>query len=155
MDLTSLKQISTINSSTYVGNHREQPDCDGAGSHRAIAVTGVFPGDTVMFGKVKASWLLAAILGVVMCQASAGAEPDRKVVKRVKPAYPELARQMNVSGTVKIEVVIAANGTVKSMKALGGHPLLIQSASEALKKWRFAPGLETTTIVEFQFHTTD
>jgi TonB family protein len=108
-----------------------------------------------MFGKVKAGWLLAAILGAALCQASAGADPDRKVVSRVKPAYPELARRMNVSGTVKIEVVIAANGTVKSIKALGGHPLLIQSASEALRKWRFAPGPETTTIVEFQFHTTD
>ena len=111
--------------------------------------------ETAMFGKVKAGWLVAAILGAVMCQASTGAEPDRKVVNRVKPAYPELARQMNVSGTVKIEVVIAANGSVKSLKPLGGHPLLIQSASEALRKWRFAPGLETTTIVEFQFHSTD
>ena len=111
--------------------------------------------ETAMFGKVKARWLVAAILGAVMCQASTGAEPDRKVVSRVKPAYPELARQMNVSGTVKIEVVIAANGSVKSLKPLGGHPLLIQSASEALRKWRFAPGPETTTIVEFQFHLTD
>jgi len=111
--------------------------------------------ETAMFGKVKASWLLAAILGVAMCQASTAPEPDRKVVTRVKPAYPVLARQMNVAGTVKIEVVIAANGSVKSLKPLGGHPLLIQSASEALRKWRFAPGPETTTIVEFQFHPTD
>ena len=111
--------------------------------------------ETAMFGKVKARWLLVAILGVALCQVSTGTEPDRKVVNRVQPAYPELARQMNVSGTVKIEVVIAANGSVKSLKPIGGHPLLIQSASEALRKWRFAPGQETTTIVEFQFHPTD
>ncbi|MFI5087372.1 MAG: energy transducer TonB [Terriglobales bacterium] len=111
--------------------------------------------ETAMFGKVKASWLLAVILGAAMCQASTGAEPARKVVSRVKPAYPELARQMNITGTVKIEVVIAADGSVKSLKPLGGHPLLIQSASEALRKWRFAPGTETTTIVEFQFHPAD
>ena len=108
-----------------------------------------------MFGKVTARWLLAGVLGAAMCQASTAAEPARKVVNRVKPAYPELARQMNVTGTVKIEVVIAANGSVKSLKPIGGHPLLIQSASEALKKWRFAPGPETTTIVEFQFHPAD
>ena len=108
-----------------------------------------------MFGKVKARWLLPVVLAAAMCQPSTAAEPDRKVVSRVKPAYPELARQMNVTGTVKIEVVIAANGSVKSLKPIGGHPLLIQSASEALKKWRFAPGPETTTIVEFQFHLTD
>lgn len=88
-----------------------------------------------------------------MCQASTGAEPDRKVVNRVQPSYPDLARKLNVTGTVKIEVVIAANGSVKSVKPLGGHPLLIQSASEALRKWRFAPGPETTTIVEFHFHS--
>ena len=108
-----------------------------------------------MFGKAKASWLLVAILAAAMCQTSAGAEPGRKVLNRVNPAYPELARQLNVSGTVRIEVVIAPNGSVKSLKPLGGHPLLIQSASEALRKWRYAPGPETTTIVEFKFHPTD
>lgn len=108
-----------------------------------------------MFNKVKARWLLTAILGAAMCQASTGAEPDRKVVNRVQPSYPDLARKLNVTGTVKIEVVIAANGSVKSVKPLGGHPLLIQSASQALRKWRFAPGSETTTIVEFHFHSTD
>lgn len=106
-----------------------------------------------MFNKVKARWLLTAILGAAMCQASPGPEPDRKVVNRVQPSYPDLARKLNVTGTVKIEVVIAANGSVKSVKPLGGHPLLIQSASEALRKWRFAPGPETTTIVEFHFHS--
>jgi TonB family protein len=109
-----------------------------------------FPRETAMFGKVKPRWLLAVVLGAAMCRASTAAEPERKVVIRVKPAYPALAREMNVTGTVKIEVVIAANGSVKSLKPIGGHPLLIQSASEALKKWRFAPGPETTTIVEFQ-----
>ena len=108
-----------------------------------------------MFGQVRARWLWAAVLTAAMCRSTTAAEPERKVVTRVKPAYPELARQMNVTGTVKIEVVIAANGNVKSLKPLGGHPLLIQSASEALKKWRFAPGPETTTIVEFQFHPAD
>ena len=102
--------------------------------------------------KPHARWLLAAVLGAAMCQPIIATEPARKVVSRVKPAYPELARQMNVTGTVKIEVVIAADGSVKRLKPLGGHPLLIQSASEALKKWRYASGPETTTIVEFQFH---
>ena len=108
-----------------------------------------------MFGKLKPRWLLAVALGAAMCQASTAAEPDRKVVSRVKPAYPVLARQMNVTGTVKIEVVIAANGSVKSLKPIGGHPLLIQSASEALKRWRYSPGPETTITVEFRFQHAD
>ena len=102
-----------------------------------------------MFGK-KAPWI---VLGTALCQPAVSAEvPERKVVTKVQPVYPQLARQMNVAGTVKIEVVIAANGTVKSVKPLGGRPLLIQAASEALRKWRYVPGPETTTVVEFQFH---
>lgn len=105
-----------------------------------------------MAGSRRAIWLLVAVLGWGFWQPLRGAEPERKVVIRVKPAYPELARQMNVTGTVKIEVVIAANGTVKSVKPVGGHPLLIQSASDAVRKWQYAPGGETKAIVEFQFH---
>src|SRR5437870_315834 len=105
-----------------------------------------------MFGLRKARWPLVTVLGLTLCQPVIGAELERKVVNKVKPAYPVLARQMNVTGTVKLEVVIAANGSIKSVKPIGGHPLLIQSASDALRKWRYAPGAETTTIVEFQFN---
>ena len=101
----------------------------------------------------KALWLLVAVLGFGLRQPLQGAEPERKLVTRVKPTYPDLARQLNVTGTVKMEVVIAANGTVKSVKPIGGHPLLIQSASEAVRKWQYAPGAESKTIVEFQFNS--
>jgi TonB family protein len=83
--------------------------------------------------------------------ASAG-EIERKAVKKVQPVYPELAKQMNLSGTVKVEVVIAANGAIKTERPVGGHPLLIKSATEALKDWRYEPGPETTTILEFRLH---
>lgn len=104
-----------------------------------------------MLGIRKTGWLRLAVLGASLLPSFAGwSGTDRKAVNKVKPAYPQLARQMQVSGTVKIDVVIAANGSVKSLKPLGGHPLLIQAASEALRKWRYAPGPETTTIVEFK-----
>jgi TonB family protein len=108
-----------------------------------------------MSGKQKSGWLMVALIAFALSRPAAGADIERKVVSKVKPAYPALARKMNVAGAVKLEVVIAANGTIKSVKALGGHPLLIQSATEALQKWRYAPGPETTTVVEFQFHSAD
>ncbi len=109
-----------------------------------------------MPGNKKDRWLTAALLGAVLFASTAGwTEPDRKVITKVKPAYPALARQMNLTGTVKIEAVIAANGTVKMLKPIGGHPLLIQSASEALRKWRYTPGPEQIIVVEFQFHGAD
>ena len=46
---------------------------------------------------------------------------------------------MNISGTVKIEVVVAPNGTVKDARVVGGHPVLAGAALEAARKWRFEP----------------
>lgn len=76
----------------------------------------------------------------------------RKVRTRVVPDYPPLARQMNVTGKVKIEATIAADGHVTSTKPVGGSPLLVNSAMDALKKWRFEPSpKESTEVIEFDF----
>jgi TonB family protein len=59
---------------------------------------------------------------------------------------------MNISGTVKIEVVVAPNGTVKDARVVGGHPVLANSALDAAKKWRFEPAAgESTGIIDFKF----
>ena len=85
-------------------------------------------------------------------QSGATDEGKRKVKTRVAPAYPELAKRMNVSGKVKIEVIIAPDGHVKSTRAIGGHPLLVQSCQDAVKEWKFvAAPEETTQVVEFDF----
>ena len=86
-------------------------------------------------------------------QSGSTDETRRKVKSKTTPAYPELARRMNVSGKVKIEVVIAPDGRVKSSRVVGGHPLLVQTCQDALKEWKFVPASEETTqIVEFEFH---
>ena len=84
--------------------------------------------------------------------AGAAAETSRKVKSQVQPILPEMARHMNLKGTVRLEVEIGPEGTVKSTKALGGHPVLIQCAEEAIHKWRFEPGPATKTVIEFNFH---
>jgi TonB family protein len=59
---------------------------------------------------------------------------------------------MNLTGTVKVEVVVSPNGTVKDAKVVGGHPVLANAALEAAKKWRFEPAaLESTGVVDFKF----
>ncbi len=86
-------------------------------------------------------------------QSGSTDETRRKVKSKTTPAYPELARRMNVNGKVKIEVVIAPDGRVKSTRVVGGHPLLVQTCQDALKEWKFVPASEETTqIVEFEFH---
>lgn len=86
--------------------------------------------------------------------AYAQGELTRKAKTRVVPVYPELARRsnMNITGTVKVLVVVAPDGSIKESKVLGGHPLLVNAAMDALKKWKFEPASEETMgTVEFRF----
>jgi TonB family protein len=77
---------------------------------------------------------------------------SRKVKSRVEPTYPEIARRMGLTGNVKLLVVVAANGSVKETKVIGGHPILVNAAVDAMKKWKFEPGTaETSGTVEFKF----
>ena len=77
----------------------------------------------------------------------------RKAIVKFTPEYPDLARRMHLTGTVKMEVVIAPNGQVKYTKVIGGHPVLVAAVSSALQRWKFSPGsAETSQTVEFDFH---
>jgi len=76
----------------------------------------------------------------------------RRAKVKVAPVYPDLARKMNITGTVKIQVVVAPNGTVKDAKVVGGHPVLAGAALDAVKKWRFEPAsVESSGVVELKF----
>ena len=58
-----------------------------------------------------------------------------------------------VSGTVKVQVLIAPDGRVKDVKVIGGHPLFVDATIEALKKWKYMPSnAEATATLEFNFH---
>lgn len=99
--------------------------------------------------------LIAVLAVLVAAQTASAQDPPRKIRSKVTPVYPELARRMNVSGKVKVELTVEPNGSVKTAKALGGSPLLIEPAVDAARKWKFEPGKsESTTIVEFNFNPT-
>lgn len=96
----------------------------------------------------------AAILAAAMVSAQQYAFEggQRKAKSRTNPQYPDLARRMNLSGKVRIELVIGPNGRVKNARAIGGHPLLVQACLDAVKEWKFDPAPEETTqIIEFDF----
>lgn len=77
---------------------------------------------------------------------------DRKVKVKVQPSYPEIARKMGLSGSVKLEVVILPNGSVKDTKVIGGHPILVNAAVDAVKKWKFeTAGSESIETVQVNF----
>jgi protein TonB len=115
-------------------------------------------GQEVFLAKIR-RWTsvitLVVVAGLSIGVRAASAEDDsaRKVKSKVSPVYPELARRMNLTGTVKVEVVIGPNGVVKNTKVIGGHPVLVEPAIDAVKKWRYEPSpADTTATVEFHFN---
>ena len=85
-------------------------------------------------------------------QQTQNEELVRRAKTKVQPSYPELARKMNITGVVKVEVVVAPNGSVKEARVVGGHPVLANVALDAARKWRFEPAqVESTGVIDFKF----
>lgn len=95
---------------------------------------------------------LAASAG--LAQDSDSSQHGRKVVRMVTPVYPDLARRLQMSGVVKLSATVAPDGSVKSTTPVGGHPLLIKAAQDAVTNWKFAPApVETRELIELNFKT--
>jgi TonB family protein len=75
------------------------------------------------------------------------AEADSHIVKRVDPTIPPLAKATKIGGEVRLHITISFSGDVSSVKAISGHPFLIQSAIEAAKKWKYRPFVEDGTPI--------
>jgi protein TonB len=73
---------------------------------------------------------------------------EAKLLKKVIPVYPPLARQARVSGTVQLIGVIAKDGTIQQLQVVSGHPLLIKSALDAVRQWVYRPTLLNGQAVE-------
>jgi TonB family protein len=83
---------------------------------------------------------------------------DKRIVTKVEPEYPEAARTAGLQGLVVLDAVIAPDGSVKRLRPVSGPDLLAQSATEAIRSWKFEPYLfsgkavevETTIAIEFR-----
>ena len=99
--------------------------------------------------------VVAGLLGpvnVIGQNQQPAAESTRKIVKRTVPVYPEIAKRMRLSGTVRVLATVSPDGTVKSVQPQGGSPVLIQSAEDAVAKWKFAAaGAESKELIELRF----
>ena len=71
-----------------------------------------------------------------------------KIINRVQPVYPPLARQTRISGTVRLHAIISKDGTIQQLEVVSGHPLLQQSALDAVRQWRYQPTLLNGEPVE-------
>jgi len=96
--------------------------------------------------------LLIAVLSLVSISAQAQDTGKRRVVDHATPAYPALARRMALEGVVKVDALVAQDGTVKSVEIKGGSPVLTQAALDAVRRWKWEPATrETHEIVEVKF----
>jgi TonB family protein len=108
------------------------------------------------------SLLLFVLLGLTTIPPAFSADAEsaqstespsgRKIINKVVPVYPSTARSMSLAGTVKLEALVLANGTVKSIQVRGGNPLLAQAAQNAVREWKWAKAeRESTEALEFRF----
>jgi protein TonB len=93
----------------------------------------------------------------VQLTQSQGVTPGR-LLKKVMPRYPEMARRAGVSGDVIIAAIIGTDGALHNLRVTSGSPLLREEAITAAKQWRYSPYLlggkpvETDTHITISFH---
>jgi TonB family protein len=94
-------------------------------------------------------WLLRSLmLGVLLVTGALADDIEvgvRHVRHYVRPTLPEIAKKMNLHGSVKLEIEIAASGKVTGVRTLGGHPVLVEAATQAVRDWQFDTAKENTT----------
>jgi len=95
-------------------------------------------------GKAQILVAIALVLLAVLVTPGVAEGPARRVVAKAAPTYPELAHKMHLSGKVKLDLMVATNGAVTSVKFVGGNPVFEKSAVEAAKQWRFEPAQKET-----------
>ncbi len=71
-----------------------------------------------------------------------------KLIRRVVPVYPPIARQAHVSGTVRLTGIIAKDGAIRQLQVISGNPLLVRAAVDAVRQWLYKPTLLNGEAVE-------
>ena len=89
--------------------------------------------------RLVAFGLVAFLAGAVMTSPARAADPAgvRKTTRKVSPVYPPTARRLHLEGTVRLAALVAADGRVTGTESLGGHPILLAAAQDAVMMWKF------------------
>jgi periplasmic protein TonB len=77
-----------------------------------------------------------------------------KLISRVEPIYPVLAKQIGRSGKVELHAMIGEDGTIQSLEAVGGDPMFFTSAMQAVKQWRYTPTMLNGQAVKVDTYIT-
>ena len=95
------------------------------------------------------SLMLIALAQTPPRSTTADSKPPRVKIKQkdinclawnvVNPVYPKEARLAHTEGTVKLTIIVAANGLVTDIEDVSGDPLLSDSVIDAVRQWRLQP----------------
>lgn len=85
-------------------------------------------------------------------------QAEERLTHKVEATYPQMAKIAHIQGNVILHVLIDKQGHVANIKAMSGHPILIQAALDAVKQWEYRPFLlngeaaqvETAVVVKFR-----
>jgi protein TonB len=79
---------------------------------------------------------------------------EGNIIYRVQPSYPPIARQARVQGTVELRAIVSKAGTIENLIVVSGHPMLVKSAIEAVRQWRYRPYLLNNEAIEVETEIT-
>jgi periplasmic protein TonB len=110
----------------------------------------------VLGGVLASANSAAPKIEVKKLRVSAGVQAS-KLISQPKPLYPPIAKQARVQGTVVLAATISKSGTIDNLRVVSGHPMLTQSALQAVRQWKYQPTylngepveVETTINVNF------
>jgi hypothetical protein len=79
---------------------------------------------------------------------------ERKVLTRVTPQDPSVAHGLRIQGVVRVDAIVAPSGIAKTVEIKGGHPLLGQTACNAIRLWKWEPAShESHELIEIKFNS--
>jgi protein TonB len=98
----------------------------------------------------------AAVENPIIRVRQGGDVQEAKLISRVQPVYPPLARQTRTQGVVRFSAIIGRDGTIQNLTLISGHPLLSPAAAAAVRQWRYRPtylnGDPVEVVTEIEVH---
>jgi protein TonB len=91
---------------------------------------------------------LAAQQAVAPAAPAVNAAQRERLAEAIPPSYPPLAQHMNVQGSVVLQALIGADGTIQNLRVTSGPAILATAAQQAVREWRFKPVYQNGQAVE-------
>ena len=115
----------------------------------------------------SANGVIGGIIGNANVAVPRAATPERIKVSagvvagnlqtKIDPVYPAIAKANRIAGTVILHAVISKSGSIENLQVISGHPMLTQSALEAVRRWKYKPyylngePVEVDTTIQVNF----